>query len=53
MSVEKIRDRKSLVDYLDAGNKAEYLLFWGHQPSKDGAVTKSCFSQWLFNSYLT
>ena len=24
----------------------EYLLFWGHQPGPDGAVTKSCFSQW-------
>jgi len=23
-----------------------YLLFWGHTPSKDGSVTKSCFSQW-------
>jgi ribA/ribD-fused uncharacterized protein len=21
-------------------------LFWGHQPSKDGTITKSCFSQW-------
>ncbi len=47
MSAEKIRDRQSLVEYLDAGNKAEYLLFWGHQPSKDGTVTKSCFSQWF------
>ncbi|MFP9115770.1 NADAR family protein [Flavobacterium sp. RHBU_3] len=24
----------------------EYLFFWGHQPSKDGSITKSCFSQW-------
>ncbi|MGB1039647.1 MAG: NADAR family protein [Flavobacteriales bacterium] len=24
----------------------EYLFFWGHQPSKDGSVSKSCFSQW-------
>ncbi|BAV05613.1 hypothetical protein SAMN05421788_108242 [Filimonas lacunae] len=30
-------------------NKEEalkYLFFWGHAPSKDGSVTKSCFSQW-------
>ena len=24
----------------------EFLLFWGHQPSPDGTVTKACFSQW-------
>lgn len=24
----------------------KFLFFWGHQPSKDGSVTKSCFSQW-------
>jgi ribA/ribD-fused uncharacterized protein len=47
MSDEKIRDRQSLVDYLDRGNKAEYLLFWGHQPNKDGSIGKTCFSQWF------
>lgn len=29
----------------DNGPK-KYLFFWGHQPSKDGSITKSCFSQW-------
>jgi ribA/ribD-fused uncharacterized protein len=24
----------------------EYLFFWGHQPSKDGSVIKTCMSQW-------
>jgi ribA/ribD-fused uncharacterized protein len=24
----------------------EYLLFWGHTPSKDGSISKTCFSQW-------
>lgn len=23
-----------------------YCFFWGHKASKDGATTKSCFSQW-------
>ncbi|OMP76322.1 NADAR family protein [[Flexibacter] sp. ATCC 35208] len=23
-------------------------FFWGHQPSKDGSITKSCFSQWWY-----
>jgi ribA/ribD-fused uncharacterized protein len=26
--------------------RLKYLFFWGHQPSADGSVTKSCFSQW-------
>lgn len=24
----------------------KFLFFWGHTPSKDGSITKSCFSQW-------
>lgn len=24
----------------------KFLFFWGHQPSKDGSITKTCFSQW-------
>lgn len=27
------------------GNK-EFLFFWGHQPSKDGSIIKTCMSQW-------
>jgi ribA/ribD-fused uncharacterized protein len=30
----------------DAGEQLKYLFFWGHQPSRDGSVTQSCFSQW-------
>jgi ribA/ribD-fused uncharacterized protein len=25
----------------------KYLFFWGHQPSRDGTITKACFSQWF------
>lgn len=28
------------------GKKAKYLYFWGHQPSSDGAISKTCLSQW-------
>ena len=28
------------------GEQFEFLFFWGHQPSKDGTITKSCLSQW-------
>lgn len=24
----------------------EFLFFWGHQPSKDGSIIKTCMSQW-------
>lgn len=29
-----------------SGKKMKYLFFWGHQPSADGSVSKTCFSQW-------
>lgn len=28
-----------------------YLFFWGHQPSKDGKITKTCFSQWWISNF--
>ncbi len=28
------------------GKQHTFCLFWGHQPSGDGSITKSCFSQW-------
>lgn len=40
-----------LLEKLDKGEKFKYLLFWGHQPSKDGQVTASCFSQWWVSEF--
>jgi ribA/ribD-fused uncharacterized protein len=31
--------------YPDIGS-IPFLFFWGHKPSADGSITKSCFSQW-------
>jgi len=28
-----------------------YIFFWGHQPSVDGSITKSCLSQWWLSSF--
>lgn len=39
-SIEQIRDMFSKK------KKLKYTMFWGHQPSSDGSITKSCFSQW-------
>ena len=48
-----------LQQEISAGRKRELCLFWGHQPSKDDSMTKSCLSQWwmkdfyaMANSYL-
>lgn len=35
-----------LLKKVNKNESVNYLLFWGHAPSKDGTVTKSCFSQW-------
>jgi len=41
-----------LLDKIEQGYKPKYLFFWGHQPSKDGSITKSCFSQWWESSFV-
>ena len=35
-----------LLEELAQDQRVKYLLFWGHQPSKDGTITKACLSQW-------
>jgi len=35
-----------LTTKYEANEKIKFLFFWGHQPSKDGSITKTCFSQW-------
>ncbi|MGB0870533.1 MAG: NADAR family protein [Flavobacteriales bacterium] len=30
----------------NTGKPVKFLFFWGHKPSLDGQITKSCFSQW-------
>ena len=36
----------ALVQQIQLGMIPKWLFFWGHTPSKDGAISKSCFSQW-------
>jgi ribA/ribD-fused uncharacterized protein len=31
--------------------QTEYLLFWGHKPSLDGSISKTCFSQWWESAF--
>ncbi|GEP43835.1 hypothetical protein BGE01nite_31260 [Brevifollis gellanilyticus] len=38
--------RDDLAQAIEDGLKPKWAFFWGHTPSKDGSITKSCFSQW-------
>lgn len=45
-NINDIKTKTELIDYINAGNKARYLPFWGHTPKSHNTVCKSCFSQW-------
>jgi ribA/ribD-fused uncharacterized protein len=32
--------------------RIKYLFFWGHRPSPDGVITKSCLSQWWLADFV-
>ncbi|MCU0444612.1 MAG: NADAR family protein [Microscillaceae bacterium] len=40
-----------LIEAYEQGEKLKYVFFWGHQPSADGSVTASCFSQWWQSAF--
>ncbi|MDK2594002.1 MULTISPECIES: NADAR family protein [Pseudoalteromonas] len=46
----KVRTKDKLADFVNQGNKVEYVFFWGHQ-EKSGKVSKSCFSQWYESTF--
>ncbi|MGQ3133251.1 MAG: NADAR family protein [Flavobacteriales bacterium] len=33
-------------EWLLTQNNPDFLFFWGHQPSRDGSIIKTCMSQW-------
>lgn len=37
---------KYSIEHISELKNVKYLFFWGHQPSRDGSITKSCLSQW-------
>ena len=45
--------RQWLHQEFAAGRKRELCLFWGHQLSEDGQLTKSCLSQWWMEDFYT
>jgi ribA/ribD-fused uncharacterized protein len=43
---------ETLLAEIEKGKNIEYLFFWGHQKSKDGTITASCFSQWWEETFV-
>lgn len=37
---------KYTINSIQRSEHADDLFFWGHQPSKDGFIIKTCMSQW-------
>jgi hypothetical protein len=40
------RDREELAAMIAAGARPKWLMFWGHQPQRDGSVGPGSLSQW-------
>ena len=40
------RDREELAALVAAGARPKWLMFWGHQPQRDGSVGPGSLSQW-------
>jgi ribA/ribD-fused uncharacterized protein len=47
MNARDVRSCDELIQFLDRGANARYLMFWGHSAGKAEAVSKVCFSQWF------
>jgi ribA/ribD-fused uncharacterized protein len=39
-------------DLKDIVSGSKFLFFWGHQPAKDGTITKASFSQWWISPFV-
>lgn len=51
MDISSISNQQQLIDYINLGNRAKYLYFWGHRQNPNGFVSKSCLSQWYEASF--
>ncbi|WP_422361414.1 NADAR family protein [Reichenbachiella sp.] len=43
--------KDKIVALHESGKKLKYLFFWGHERSRNGEVTSSCFSQWYASPF--
>lgn len=44
-------NREWLLREITLGKEYDFCFFWGHHPSKDGSIAKSCFSQWWMEDF--
>ncbi len=42
-----VRNKERLIERVSAGESFDFLYFWGHRPTSNGAITNSCLSQWF------
>lgn len=42
---------EQLIQKMNRKERPKFLFFWGHQPSKDGSISASCFSQWWKSTF--
>ncbi|MDJ1502300.1 NADAR family protein [Xanthocytophaga agilis] len=40
-----------LIEKYENNERLKYVFFWGHQPSKDGSLKETCFSQWWLSAF--
>ncbi|HEU5332336.1 MAG TPA: NADAR family protein [Actinocrinis sp.] len=40
------RTRGQLAEIIAAGAQPKWLMFWGHQPQRNGSIGSGCLSQW-------
>jgi ribA/ribD-fused uncharacterized protein len=45
-TIEELRSREELIEFVARGKKVKYLCFWGHTKNNSQQVSKTCFSQW-------
>ena len=41
-----------LIGEFEKGKRYDFLFFWGHQKSKSGELSPSCFSQWWSSPFI-
>lgn len=41
-----------LLEAYSKGETLDYIFFWGHQPRKDGKISKTCMSQWWVQPFV-
>ncbi|MGE3319180.1 MAG: NADAR family protein [Candidatus Berkiella sp.] len=46
-----ILTKEQLIQEINQRFSPKYVFFWGHQPPKNQAVSKSCFSQWFASPF--